>query len=63
MAIQYPELVKQLSKAHFDWYDTMIPFMINQNNTWEGKAPLETLYYKQKAEQGIPEWMPSKIDP
>lgn len=40
----------------------MIPYMIIQNNTWEGRAPLESLYYQQKAERGIPDWMPAKID-
>lgn len=62
VAVQYPEVVEQLSKSHFDWYETTIPYMINQGNTWEDEhAPLETLYYEQKAKRGIPEWSPEDI--
>lgn len=62
VASQYPEVVAELSKKHFAWYKTMIPYMININNTWAGPAPFESLYYKQKAEIGIPEWKPKCID-
>ncbi|TWT80229.1 Arylsulfatase precursor [Planctomycetes bacterium CA13] len=62
VANQYPEVVEQLSKQHFVWYETMIPYMINQNNTWEEeRAPLETLYFQQKAKRGIPLWSPTDL--
>ena len=62
VAAQYPEVVQQLSKQHFDWYETVIPHMINLNNTWEKElAPLEARFYKQEAEKGIPEWIPNDI--
>jgi len=59
VAGQYPEVVERLTKAHHDWYPTMVPYMINQTNRWESRlAPLEALYYEQKKTRGIPEWMP-----
>ena len=61
VADQHPEVVERLSKEHFDWYESMIPYMINQSNTWEGPSPLESLYHRQKEEKGIPEWMPEDI--
>ncbi|MDF7822618.1 sulfatase-like hydrolase/transferase [Pontiellaceae bacterium B12227] len=62
VASQYPEVVERLSKTHFDWYETVIPYMINHTNKWEKElAPLETLYYEQEAACGIPEWMPKDI--
>lgn len=62
VAAQYPEVVAQLSKSHFEWYETQIPYMVNQQNTWEGPAPFESLYQKQESERGIPEWAPANID-
>ncbi|VGO18082.1 arylsulfatase [Pontiella sulfatireligans] len=61
VAALHPEVVERLSKSHFEWFDAMLPYMINQNNTWEGDAPMEILYNKQKMEKGIPEWMPEEI--
>ncbi|SDW29616.1 arylsulfatase [Lutibacter oricola] len=63
VALDYPEVVTKLSKKHFDWYESMIPYMINQNNVWtDSKAPFEKLYETQKAERGIPKWTPASID-
>lgn len=62
IAAQHPEVVDQLSKSHFEWFETQVPYMINQNNVWEGPAPYEALYSKQKKERGIPEWAPATID-
>ncbi|TXG39082.1 arylsulfatase [Seonamhaeicola maritimus] len=63
VAVQYPEVVKELTQAHFSWWDAMVPYMINQNNTWEKEAPMVTLYNQQLKESGeIPEWMPESID-
>lgn len=63
VAEQHPEVVAQLTKEHFKWYESVIPHMINLTNTWEKEqAPLETLYYQQKAKRGIPDWAPAKID-
>ncbi len=61
VAAQYPEVVQKLAKLHFQWYGTMTPCMINQNNTWEGPAPMEMLYDRQKRVRGIPDWMPPEI--
>ncbi|MBU2947151.1 arylsulfatase [Zobellia uliginosa] len=60
---EYPDVVAALSKSHFDWYQTMIPHMINQNNVWtDPKAPFEKLYDEQLAKGGIPNWAPASID-
>lgn len=62
VAGQYPEVVEQLRKEHFTWYETMVPYMINQTNVWTEKwAPLEALYFEQKAERGIPDWEPAEF--
>ena len=55
---QHPELVQRLTKVYHDWWETALPLMVNENRTWEGDPPLHTLYYKQKAEEGIPDWTP-----
>ncbi|MDZ8117061.1 arylsulfatase [Pontiella agarivorans] len=63
VAAQYPEVVEKLSKTHFEWYTTVMPYMINLNNKWEDElAPLERRYYEQEKTMGIPEWKPSDID-
>ncbi len=62
VAKQHPQVVESLSKKHFAWYETMIPYMINQNNVWnKQRAPFEELYDKQKAEKGIPDWAPKTL--
>ncbi|SDW85560.1 arylsulfatase [Lutibacter oricola] len=63
VAKEYPFVVSELAKSHFEWYETMIPYMINQNNVWtDPLAPLEKLYYDQKAKKGIPNWQPANTD-
>ncbi|NJB83677.1 arylsulfatase [Wenyingzhuangia aestuarii] len=63
VAKEYPFVVKELTKSHFDWYKTMIPYMINQNNVWtDPQAPFEKLYTDQKAAIGIPKWSPANTD-
>ncbi len=57
-----PEIAERLRQAHYDWWDEMVPFMINQNNTWDKEAPMVELYNKQLDESGsIPDWMPPEI--
>ncbi|MBK1875786.1 arylsulfatase [Pelagicoccus mobilis] len=61
VAEKFPEIAARLSAAHYDWWDEMVPFMINEDNVWEKEAPLVELYNKQLAAGGIPEWMPEDI--
>lgn len=61
VASQYPEIAAKLKKQHYQWWDKMVPYMINQNNTWDKEAPMVERYNKQKASTGIPDWMPKSI--
>lgn len=61
VAAQYPEVVGRLRQAYFQWWDETVPFMINEDRECEVEDPLGKRYYKQKAEQGIPDWVPPTI--
>ncbi|VGO18927.1 arylsulfatase [Pontiella sulfatireligans] len=62
VAAEYPEIVERLSKVHADWWEDVVPLMINQNNTWDKEPPMVTLYNEQIKKTGtIPEWMPPEI--
>lgn len=63
VANQYPEVAKKLRKAYVQWWDETLPFMINEDREYDGvEPPLVTMYKKQKAEKGIPNWEPLNID-
>ncbi|MDO6801073.1 histidine kinase dimerization/phospho-acceptor domain-containing protein [Wenyingzhuangia sp. 1_MG-2023] len=55
--------IKKLRKAYVQWWDETLPFMINEDREYDGvEPPLVTMYKKQKAEKGIPNWEPLNID-
>ena len=59
---QEVELANQF-KEHFDtWWSAAVPLMVNENlpRIKPEDYPLVKRYYKQKSEEGIPEWSPSK---
>lgn len=61
VANQFPEVVERFNQARYKWWDEVRPLMINENRVWpEDEPPLHTLYKKQKAARGIPQWQPER---
>lgn len=59
VANQHPEVVEELRKAYFSWWEKTLPLMVNEDRVYEVEDPLGKLYYKQKKEEGIPQWDPT----
>jgi len=63
VAKKHPEVVAKLQKSFDQWWDSTLPFMVN-----EGLPKLEPndfhfpkIYKKQEAEKGIPDWAPDSF--
>ncbi|MHC4482984.1 MAG: arylsulfatase [Planctomycetota bacterium] len=53
---KYPEVVAKMRKAYDQWWDEVLPAMVNEDAPYAKDNPFRVLYLKQKAEQGIPAW-------
>ena len=60
----HPEVVDQLRKSYNQWWESTLPFLVNENlpKVSTDKQPLAIRYYKQLKDQGIPAWEPKKIE-
>ncbi|CAA6690010.1 MULTISPECIES: arylsulfatase [unclassified Lentimonas] len=60
VAADYPEVVQQLGKEFDLWWDSMLPFMINEGlpKVERSDFPFPKRYNRQLEERGIPEWSP-----
>jgi arylsulfatase len=56
----HPEVVSDLRKAYDEWWDEVLPAMINEDAPLAAENPFKVLYLKQQAEEGIPDW-PEKV--
>ena len=56
-----PDVVKQLQEAYNQWWESVIPLMVNEGlpKVAPEDQPLVKRYYKQLKEYGIPNWAPS----
>lgn len=63
VADKYPEVVQQLRKSYEQWWTSALPLMVNEDlpRVSGPDQPFAKLYNKQKAEQGIPDWTPTKM--
>jgi arylsulfatase A-like enzyme len=53
---KYPEAAAGMRKAYDQWWDEVLPAMVNEDVPYANDNPFRVLYLKQKAEQGIPAW-------
>ncbi|MDF1853140.1 MAG: arylsulfatase [Verrucomicrobiales bacterium] len=64
VSAENPEVVAELRKAYQEWWDSTLPFLVNEGlpRVKADEQPLSLRYEKQLAEKGIPEWAPEPID-
>jgi len=53
---KYPEVVAKMRKAYDQWWDEVLPAMVNEDVPYAKDNPFRVLYLRQKAERGIPAW-------
>ncbi len=58
-----PEVVEQLEFSYNQWWESVLPFMLNEGlpEVAPEDQPLVKRYYKQLEEMGIPDWAPDDI--
>jgi arylsulfatase len=61
VAGQYPEVMDRLSRVYDKWWDATVPLMVNEDRPAAKEYPLVVRYEKQKAERGIPDWVPPQF--
>ncbi len=63
VAGSHPEVIAQLRKFYNQWWDSVLPLMVNENlpKVPPEKQPLSIRYNKQLEEKGIPEWAPEEL--
>ena len=59
-----PRVVEQLGKAYNQWWESVLPLMVNEGlpEVAPEDQPLSKRYFKQLEEVGIPDWAPDKIN-
>ena len=56
---QHPEVMERLQKKYYAWWDETLPFMVNENRTWEkDEPPFHTLYKEATANGELPVFNP-----
>ncbi len=48
------------NKVYDKWWEDTVPLMVNEDRPLAPEHPLAVRYEKQKAERGIPDWVPPK---
>lgn len=63
VASSYPEVVEKLGKSYDQWWDAVLPLMVNEDlpKLREEEFPFNIRYHKQLKERGIPEWAPDAL--
>jgi len=56
------KVVSKMRKAYDVWWDSMLPFMINEKETIVKEKPFVVEYNKQLKEKGIPKWEKPNLD-
>jgi arylsulfatase A-like enzyme len=64
VANSHPEVVEKLRKSFDQWWESVIPLMVNEDlpKVVPEDQPLAIRYNKQLKETGIPEWMPADVE-
>jgi len=58
---RYPETARKMLSAYEAWWKKIRPLLINEDVPLAKTKPFVELYYKQKREKGIPDWVPPDI--
>ena len=60
VAAQHPEVLKKLSAAYDIWWDSLTPFLDNEDLPWvkPGNYHMQKRYRAQLEAKGIPDWAP-----
>jgi len=63
VARQFPEVVQHLKKSYDDWWESVIPLMVNEGlpTVAPEDQPFAIRYQKQLKEKGIPDWAPDEL--
>ncbi|MEL7121499.1 MAG: arylsulfatase [Bacteroidota bacterium] len=51
---QYPEEAAKMKAAYDEWWASMLPYMIQENESLDKEKPFHVQYYQQKESIGIP---------
>ncbi|MDF7826511.1 arylsulfatase [Pontiellaceae bacterium B12227] len=64
VAAAHPEVVSKLRKSFDEWWESVLPLMVNEGlpKVAPEDQPLAIRYNKQLKEKGIPEWAPQPLD-
>ena len=56
---EHPEVVAKLQKSYDAWWDSTLPFLVNEGlpKVAQDDQPLSIRYYKQLEEEGIPDYV------
>jgi arylsulfatase A-like enzyme len=60
---KFPEVIKELTAAYDNWWDSTKPFLVNEKLPLvpAKQQPLTIKYNKQLIEKGIPDWKPNVL--
>jgi len=58
---EHPEVAKEMLEAYERWWDEVRPLMVNEDASLDTGKPFRIQFEKQKAEQGIPLWIPPEL--
>lgn len=54
---QHPEVARKLLKSYHAFWDRARPLLINEDAPLDVEKPFASSYARQKAGEGIPEWI------
>jgi len=57
-----PKVVNKMQSAYDDWWNEVLPLMVNEDVKNLKANPFHTGYDKQKSSEGIPEWVEPDLD-
>lgn len=62
VAASHPEVIAELSQAYEDWWQSVLPMMVNEGlpRLKAEEFPLNIRYHQQLAQKGIPDWAPEQ---
>ncbi len=62
VASEHPGQVVEMQLAYDRWWDSVLPYLVNENIPLAGEKPFWVQYSAQKEAQGIEEWSPPGLD-
>ena len=62
VAAKHPKVVADMKAEYDKWWDSVQPFLVNENVPLSKTKPFHQVYKKQMSEMGIPEWQHPELD-